>query len=91
MTETFDVFSVEKKNIKIHFIWSAIMKSNYPWCPSSLMIIGLLRLQILDKSVCLLFVDQTTTFILLWKQIIQIIWISKEILASKIHLLYTHI
>lgn len=30
MTETFDVISVEKKNIKIHLNWRAIVKSKYP-------------------------------------------------------------
>lgn len=60
MTEIFDVFSVENKNIKIHFYRIAILKSNYPWFLLSFvkkMVIGLLRLQILDKSVCLLFMD----------------------------------
>lgn len=60
MTETFDVISVEKKNTEIHLNWSAIVKHKYPRCLLSLMIIGLFRLQILKKSACLSFIDQTT-------------------------------
>lgn len=59
MAETFNVISVEKKNIKIHLNWSAIVQHKYPRCLFSLMIICLLRLQILKKSACLSFIDQT--------------------------------
>lgn len=72
--------------------WSAIAKSKYPWCLLCLMIIGLLRLQILKKSACLLFIDQTTRrYFILWKQIIQIIWTSKEIFKFKINLVCIHV